>query len=184
MVLKVLHYSMYRTHWNYQFYDSFLLQTASTLIGDYDSFTSVCLVLSTVAINLFVYAWMLVKIANVCTCVFVHTRTCLCMYASALPPTAQASLKLTPQNLRGSVLSPLGQLSHRGTPMALGTLRLWVQAGLTPRSDSLLHCFSVWHHSELQDGITTSVLYTKISPNTEDWWVLESWAWPSIRSCC
>lgn len=43
-----------------------------------------------------------------------------------------------------------------------------VQAGLTPNSDSLLHCFSMRHHSELQDGITTSVLYTKMSPNMEN----------------
>lgn len=87
MVLKVLHYSMYRTHCNYQFYDSFLLQTTSTLTGGYDSFTSMCLILSTVAFNLFVYARMLVKIAYVCTCVFVHIHAPIsaCMYLYCFP---------------------------------------------------------------------------------------------------
>lgn len=114
MVLNVLHYSLYRTHWNYQFNDSFLLQTTSTLIWDYDSFTSVCLVLSTVAMNLFVYKWMFVKIAYVCTCVCPHTCTYLCMNVSVLPSTAQVSLKLiSPEPTRQCVFTSCAVKSQR-----------------------------------------------------------------------
>lgn len=185
MVLNVLHYSMYRTDWNYQFNDSFLLQTTSTLIWDYDSFALVCLVLSTVAINLFVYKWMLVKIAYVCTCVCTHTCTYLCMCVSVLPSTAQASLKLiSPEPTRQCVITSCAVKSQRHEHGSYTAQSGWSPGWPHSSSDSLLHCFSMRHHSELQDGITTSVLYTKMSPNMENWWAIDSWAWPTILSGC